>query len=184
MILLLNQNLMANPVTPKIVYKRLTPALRMKVICLHQTHGTYSEAAAAFNREHKDYSLTKAGVRGIVKRHGNSPSMKMESAKRSGRKRITSERDDRTLKRICLADRFKTAAVLRSELESDHGIAISTSTVKERLKEAGLMGRVARKKPRLTSKHRQARLEFAKARINWTQEKWSQVCYNLLYSVQ
>ena len=44
----------------------------------------------------------------------------------------------------------------------------SSRTVKRRLDEAGLYGRVARKKPLLTVRHKQVRLAWAKERKDWT----------------
>eukprot|EP00033_Pygsuia_biforma_P001605 GCRY01001807.1.p1 GENE.GCRY01001807.1~~GCRY01001807.1.p1 ORF type:complete len:212 (-),score=0.17 GCRY01001807.1:771-1406(-) len=154
------------PATPKIHYRRLTPALRMTVLRLYSQYRTFSATAKAFNHAHRDYALTRQGVREILKQHSVSPSMKMNSAERSGRPRITSERDDRVLKRVCQAERFKTAPILRSELETAHGIAVSSTTVKRRLKEQGLNGRVARKKPNLTPKHKIARLKYLPMNIS------------------
>ena len=46
---------------------------------------------------------------------------------------------------------------------------VSTSTTRRRLREAGLIGRKQRKKPRLTSRHKKSRLEFARTHIDsWT----------------
>ena len=55
---------------------------------------------------------------------------------------------------------------------------ISTSTAQRRLREAGLHGRKARRKPRLTAAHRRARLLFAHEHKNWTSEQWSRVVFS------
>ena len=44
----------------------------------------------------------------------------------------------------------------------------SSRTVRRRIDEAGLYGRVARKKPLLTEWHKQVRLAWAKERKYWT----------------
>jgi hypothetical protein len=44
--------------------------------------------------------------------------------------------------------------------------------VKKRLQEAGLNGRFARNKPKLTKKQRMARLEWAKKYRSWSKSDW------------
>ena len=55
---------------------------------------------------------------------------------------------------------------------------MSTSTIRRRLREAGLIGRKPRKKPRLTSRHKKSRLEFARTHKDWTAEQWSQAIFS------
>ena len=50
--------------------------------------------------------------------------------------------------------------------------------VKRRLLELGLKGRVAVKKPRLTTVHKQKRLVWAKEHKNWTVEEWNRVLWS------
>ena len=53
----------------------------------------------------------------------------------------------RIIQRKIKADRRKSAPSVKVELQSKHGITISEQTVRRRLHEVGLFGRVARKKP-------------------------------------
>ena len=79
-----------------------------------------------------------------------------------GRKRKTSQRQDRIVVRKSKADRFKTAPQTKAEMQIDYGVDISVSTTRRRLREAELNGYRPRKKPRLTSRHKKKRLDFAK----------------------
>ena len=71
-----------------------------------------------------------------------------------GRPRKTTSREDRLVVRKSMTDRFKTAHQIKSELSSSHNLILSTSTTQRRLREAGLYGQKARKKPRLTLLHK------------------------------
>lgn len=49
---------------------------------------------------------------------------------------------------------------------------VPARTIRRELCEIGLNGRVRRKKPMLTRKHVEKRLEWAKAHVDWTLEQW------------
>ena len=83
-----------------------------------------------------------------------------------GRKRKTTIKEDRLIVRKSKADRFKTATEIKAEMQVEHGVRISSSTIRRRLREAGLNGCKTRKKPRLTARHKKARLEFARLHKN------------------
>ena len=102
----------------------------------------------------------------------------MKDVKITGRKRKTTRREDSLMVRKSKADRFKTAPQIKAEMLIEHGVSVSSSTARRRLREAGLFGRKPRRKPRLTSKHKKARLVFAKAHKDWTAEQWSQVIFS------
>ena len=61
-----------------------------------------------------------------------------------------------------MADRRKSAASMKIELQSEHGITISQQTVRRRLHEVGLFGRVAQKKPYVNKVNRDKRIAFDK----------------------
>ena len=63
-------------------------------------------------------------------------------------------------------------------MRSKFSVDISTSTTQRRLREAGLHGCKARKKPHLTVAHRRARLCFARDHKDWTAEQWSKVIFS------
>ena len=95
---------------------------------------------------------------------------------KSGRRRLSTARDDRALVRMSLVNRRATASELRTRLE-DSGVHASRSTVCRRLREAGLFGRVARKQPKLTAAQRQRRLRFARDHEDWSWIDWSSVLF-------
>ena len=67
-------------------------------------------------------------------------------------------REDRTMVRKSMSDRYKTAPEIKAKMQLEHGMSVSTSTTQRRLREAGLIGRKPRKKPRLTSRHKKSRM--------------------------
>ena len=94
-----------------------------------------------------------------------------------GRKRKTTTKEDRLIVRKSKADRFKTATEIKAEMQVEHGVHISSSTTR-RLREAGLNGCKTRQKPRLTARHKRARLQFARLHKNWSARQWSRVIFS------
>ena len=102
----------------------------------------------------------------------------VDDRKITGRPRATTRRQDRTIVRKSKSNRFKTAPQIRSEMRSQYSVGASVSTIQRRLREAGLYGCKARKKPRLTPAHKKARLAFACQHKDWTPEQWSRVVFS------
>ena len=71
-----------------------------------------------------------------------------------------------------------TSAQLKREWQDTSGIDCSSRTIRRRLDNAGLYGRVARKKPLLTDRHKTARLNWAKERKDWTLNEWNKVIWS------
>jgi transposase len=80
-------------------------------------------------------------------------------------RRITSGKDDTTVD-------------LQKFLKQHENKDISTQTIAQTLKEAGLKASLKEKKPLLTAHHRRLRLEFANKYKNWTVEDWKQVIFS------
>ena len=76
------------------------------------------------------------------------------------------------------ADRFKSAPEIKAEMQAEHGVCISSSTTRRRLREAGLKGCRSRQKPRLTKRHKKTCLEFATLHKDWTATQWSRVIFS------
>ena len=95
-----------------------------------------------------------------------------------GRKRKTSKREDSVVVRKSKSNRFKTAPQIKAEMQIEHGVNISVSITRRRLREAGLKGCKPRKKPRLTARHKKCRLQFAQEHKDWTPEQWSRVIFS------
>ena len=96
----------------------------------------------------------------------------------TGRKWITTQRQDRIIARTSLADRRKTAPQIRADLEEHQSMKVSVTTVQRRLLEVGLKAYTARKKPRLMCVHRQRQMEFAQAYRHWTASDCSKVVFS------
>lgn len=80
-----------------------------------------------------------------------------------GNKRQTTSQTDRQIARAAKLDPFMTSVQLKRDLQ----LQISARTIRRRLQEAHLHGRVARKVPLLTSKNIKARLQFAHTHVGW-----------------
>lgn len=98
--------------------------------------------------------------------------------KRSGRLRKTSKRHDNQIITISNANRFETAPKIRAKINARLSSPISVSTVQRRLREAGLFGRVAAKKPLLRPQNKEKRLEFAMQHEDWTIDQWKSVLWS------
>ncbi|KFM62309.1 Transposable element Tcb1 transposase, partial [Stegodyphus mimosarum] len=120
-------------------------------------------------------SVATSGVRKFCLRYQETNSIKNKEGK--GRKRCTTSIDDRRIKRLCLQDRKMSSAAIRSDL-NDAGVSVSSRTIRRRLTDVGLRGRIPRKKPYLNFQQRKKRLQWAKEHINWTDDQWSQVIWS------
>lgn len=90
-----------------------------------------------------------------------------------GRKRETSENDDRRIVRYSRKDPFASSKMIQEDL----GLAVSSVTIRRRLLEHNLSARSPRKVPMLTKKHVAARLKFARSHANWPAEKWRNILW-------
>ena len=102
----------------------------------------------------------------------------VDDRKRSGRPRISNPREDRALVCISLNDRKLTSPQLKREWEETCGVVCSASTIRKRLDGAGLYGRVAKKKPLLTDRHKEIRLKWAQERVYWSLTDWHKIIWS------
>ena len=128
----------------------------------------------SFRAISRQVKLPKSTVKDICTRYFSTGAV--ECMPHTGRPKMTSCREDRALVRTCLKNRLLTAPLLKQVWDTSS--TPSTTTVKRRLRSAGLNGRIARRKPLLSPKHRQARLEFAKGHINWSANEWRKVVWS------
>ena len=96
---------------------------------------------------------------------------------RSGRPRVSNERQDRILRRLSQNNPRLTARTLRQQWQH-HVPQVSKQTVSRRLAAMGLPGRVAKKTPLLTARHRQLRLQWARDHQHWGIEDWNNVFFS------
>ena len=71
-------------------------------------------------------------------------------------------------------EKFTTPKKIKRELD----LSVSAHTVRRRLDEAGLFGRIARKEYPFTTVHIQKRLSFATGYGNWTVKQWGTVLFS------
>ena len=113
-----------------------------------------------------------SAVAKTIKRYDETGSH--EDRPRTGRPRVTSAAEDKFIRVTSLRNRQLTAPQIRAHinaLQSSSSRLISTSTVQRRLRESGLHGGIAAKKP-LLRKNKKKRLAWAKKHKEWTLNQW------------
>jgi hypothetical protein len=96
----------------------------------------------------------------------------------TGRRRYTSERDDRFIVSTSLRNRRLNAVQIQRQLCDVRGVAVSEWTVRQRLQETNLTPRKPATGPKLTAAHRQARLRFAREHLNWILDHWMSLLFS------
>ena len=119
--------------------------------------------------------LSRSTVYHTLRRYKDTGSH--EDRARSGRPKVSTERDDRLLVRASLRDRRATVPELRRHWQASNVIA-SRTTVRRRLQDVGLHGHLAVKKPLLTPRHKALRLAFAREHEDWSWVDWSPVLFS------
>ena len=96
---------------------------------------------------------------------------------RASRSRVTIQAQNNRMSTQHLRDRKQTAAHTARETRGRHGGQISKQTVLRRLKERGIQPRSLYVGPKLTRRHRQARLTWCRNRQYWNATQWRQILY-------
>ena len=91
----------------------------------------------------------------------------LSNKKRKSRERKTTPREDAAIARIAKLNPFVGAPKIKEQIAQNLKLDLSVSTVKSRLRENKLFGRVARKKP-LVSKRNLASPQWARMHFYWT----------------
>jgi hypothetical protein len=95
----------------------------------------------------------------------------------SGRPRITSTEDDENMAIHARVEKFTSPVQCRRQLDFSTP-TISPRTIDRRMQEAGLPGRVARKKLAYNPSQRAARIAFARKHQGWSEEQWMRVLFS------
>lgn len=90
-----------------------------------------------------------------------------------GRRRATTAKIDRLIVRLSKSNPTWSAVDIKREL----GLSVCVHTVRKRLMENNLYGRVSRKVPMLTKKNIRNRILFAKKHLHWPPEKWRNILW-------
>ncbi|CAI9719138.1 box and transposase domain containing [Octopus vulgaris] len=132
--------------------------------------GKLSEAAIA-----RKLGVARRTIQCLFKKYEETGSA--ADKKSRGRKRLTTQREDRMLIRKSLYNRRATNRQLAEEMQKVTGKQLSTTTVKTRLLEAGLKSCRATRKPLLTAQSRKRRLLWARAHKTWAVQQWRTVMF-------
>ncbi len=97
--------------------------------------------------------------------------------KRCGRKKCTSNRDNRTLERIVKQNPFKNVGEIHKEWTAA-GVSASRTTTHRRMQDMGFSCHIPCVKPLLNNRQRQKHLAWAKDKKDWTAAEWSKVMFS------
>jgi len=147
---------------------RLNQTQRENALGRFQAGQSQSEAARRMN-------VSQSTISRLWARFQNTGST--TDARRTGRPRITTPAMDRYIRQSHLRNRFLSASTTSRTLPGMR--RISGQTVRNRLHDAGLTARMPYRGPVLTSRHRQARLQWALTHRHWTlRNNWQHVIFS------
>ena len=96
----------------------------------------------------------------------------------SEKPRKTTSADDRRIVNLSKRDPFLTSTQIRAQMEANYGVNVSSQTIRRRLQEKNLNGRIARKKPMVSTKNIKKRLHFAKDHIHKSNSFWNTIVWS------
>lgn len=142
---------------------------RLRIVTLHD------EANVSVLQLSRDFNVDRRTVQRLLAKYRATQSV--DDRARSGRPKVSTPREDRSLVRMSSTNPQLVSRQLRQRWRHEHGVQTSVDTVKRRLRTVGLMGRIAVKKPLLTERHRRLRLAWARERQHWTVQEWRNVVF-------
>lgn len=146
-----------------------TPEVAAQVVALLEAGKNQTEVARLLN-------LSRFSVRRVWQRYQETGGFKRRQG--SGRPRATTRRDDRFIVTTALRNRRLNAVQLGQHLQEAREVEVSRWTVRRRLREGNLTAHRPANGPKLTPAHRQARLQFAREHLEWTDDQWSAVLFS------
>lgn len=123
----------------------------------------------------KKMKVSLKGVQSTIARFKDTGTFRSRS--RTGRPKVTTRQEDQHIVVISKRNRRLTAPEIRADINRTRKNPVSLTTVKRRLRIAGLKGCVAVKKPLLRPINKKKRLKWALQHRNWTVEQWKQVLW-------
>ena len=120
----------------------------------------------------KKFDIHHSVISRIISRFRSSGSL--TTVHKGGRPRKTSDRDDKAIIRLIKKDPFVSSKSIATQLSSN----VTPRTIQRRAVEGGLKSFRSAKKPFISRKNRQARIDFARQHINWTTTQWKTVLFS------
>lgn len=137
---------------------------------------TLTLTGLSYRKIAKRLDVSYNGVLTTIKRFGETNSL--ADRKRIGRPRSTNTKDDHRIEHLAKANRKMTSPQIRAQINKESSLAISNDTVKRRLREKGLYGRIAVEKPLLSEKNRKKRLAWARKYQRFSVQSWAKVLWS------
>lgn len=142
----------------KVIKPHLSPEIRGRIIQLSRLG--YSQRKTMEILKSDKITVGRMTISDLLKKERQTGTIARK--KGSGRKRSTTEREDRLIKRIALENRKQSLGDIAKNFESQTTRKTSRWTVSRRLGEEGIKVHRCLKKPLLSVKNRRKRHEFCK----------------------
>lgn len=129
---------------------------------------------STMNKIAKQLNVSRKRVQNAIKKAKQTK----PTPENRGRPRKTSARLDREITLKVKKDPFLSAPRLKEMVSSQYNIKLSASTIKRRLCDAKLNGRIAKKKPHVSKRNIEKRLTFAKSHRDRDDKWWRNVLWS------
>lgn len=149
--------------------KKLSPEIKAE-ICTHFEHGMTQVQIA------QKYLITQATVSKTLKRYAQRGTYARKHG--SGRPSKLSKEDLEFFEKKIEENPKLGSNKLKVVIEEEKGIVVSARSIRRNLCDIGLFGRVACKKPLLSSDNISSRLEHSLTWINYKQEDWDRIIWS------
>ena len=133
------------------------------------------KAGQSHNEIAHHFKIPKSSVTTIIHRKARQSEHPVQPNKRPGRPSKLDARAQRAI--IRHVEKFPHDNLHALSTPSKSGYNISRTTIRKYLKVSGYFRYKARRKPFLSSKHKAARLKWAKEHLRWTLDDWSHVIW-------
>ncbi|KAK7097174.1 hypothetical protein V1264_004189 [Littorina saxatilis] len=102
---------------------------------------------------------------------------RVQERQRSGRPRVTTQREDRFIQRQAIQQRMATANNSRQRLQATTNTVVCGQTIRNRLHNFGLRARRPVRGTTLTANHRAARRAWCTQHVRWQSQQWAKVLF-------
>lgn len=148
--------------------REISSETRSVIVVLHNEGKSEREIATQLK-------LSKTCVHNTIARYKKTGSN--QDRPRSGRPRATTSSEDKFIVVTSKRNRRLTAPEIRAEVNKSRSEPVSLTTVKRRLRDANLFGRVAVRKPLLRPQNKRKRMQWAHTHRDWTEEDFKKVLW-------